>query len=190
MKFGTIILCLMGLSIAGSAFSDSAATGDSVYQLASSWKDQSGNELQLGKFQGRPLILAMIYTSCKDTCPLIVSDMQKIEKALPSAVLAQVQFALFSFDTTRDTPDKLGRYAGAHGLDLKRWVLLTGSVDSVRELAAVLGIRYRKLRSGDYSHSSLITVLDSNGVISYQQKGSRNSPDKGVSAIENLLKPR
>jgi protein SCO1 len=35
----------------------------------------------------------------------------------------------------------------------------------VRELAAVLGIRYRALRGGAFSHSSMIVLLDEQGII-------------------------
>ena len=163
--------------------------GDSLYQLNSQWTDQDGKSTTLGRFQGKPLILAMIYTSCKDACPMIVLDMQTIEKALPESVREQVRFALVSFDPERDSPEELKRFESAHGLDRKHWTLLTGSDNSVRMLAAVLGIRYVKVPTGEFAHSSAITVLDTQGNIQFQQTGLRKDPGEVVTAISRLLSP-
>ena len=161
--------------------------GDSIYLLNSTWTDQEGRSIHLSQFRGGPVVLAMIYTSCKDACPMITNDMQTIQSALPDAVRAQVQFALFSFDSEQDTPSQLKNYASAHGLDAKHWTLLTGSADSVRLLAAVLGVRYKKQSNGEFTHSSLITVLDSGGEIRLQQAGLRKDPGEIVAEIEGLL---
>jgi protein SCO1 len=163
------------------------ASGDSVYQLNSRWTDQNGKSATLAQFQGKPLILAMIYTSCKDACPMIVLDMQAIEKALSEQVREQTRFALISFDPERDSPAQLKIFESSHGLNAKHWTLLTGSDDSVRMLAAVLGIRYVKVPSGEFAHSSVITVLDSKGNIQHQQAGLKKDPDEVVSAISSLL---
>ena len=59
----------------------------------------------------------------------------------------------------------------------------------MRLLAAVLGIRYKKQLNGDFSHSSVITVLDSGGEIRHQQTGLRKAPDEVAAVINGLLKP-
>lgn len=161
--------------------------GNSIYQLNSRWTDQDGKSTTLGRFQGKPLVLAMIYTSCKDACPMIVVDMQNIEKALPERIREQVGFALISFDPAQDTPAQLKRFGSAHGLDTKRWTLLTGSADAVRLLAAVLGVRYTKVSNGDFAHSSVITILDSGGEIRHQQTGLRKDPGEVTAVITSLL---
>lgn len=163
------------------------ANGDSIYQLNSRWTDQDGKSTSLARFQGKPLILAMIYTSCKDACPMIVLDMQAIEKTLPEQVREQARFVLISFDPERDSPAQLKRFETAHGLDAKYWKLLTGSGDSVRMLAAVLGLRYTRVPNGEFAHSSVITVLDREGNIKFQQTGLRKDPHEVASVISSLL---
>lgn len=172
---------------AAAASTRTPASGNSIYLLHSEWTDQDGHSIRLTKFQGRPLIVAMIYTSCKDTCPLIVNDMQRIEKALPETARDRVRFALVSFDPAQDSPSQLKSFATAHALDTKRWTLLTGSVESVRMLAAVLGVRYQKQSTGDFAHSSVITVLDSRGEIRHQQTGVRKEPDQVASVVNEIL---
>lgn len=200
LLFAIVVTCLISFDWvsareayphnAGANNQSKSLGGDSIYQLNSVWTDQDGKSIALGSFRGKPLVLAMIYTSCQDACPLIVSEMQKIESTLPEPVREQVRFALFSFDSERDTPAQLKRYASAHDLDPKRWTLLTGSADSVRLLAAVLGVRYKRDLNGDFSHSSVITVLDSGGEIRHQQTGLRKDPGEVATVINGLLTPK
>jgi protein SCO1/2 len=76
-----------------------------------------------------------------------------------------------SFDPEHDTAGVLEELARAHGLDSSRWRLLRGSHDTVREVAAVLGIRYRRLPDGGFNHSSVITLLDASGVVLARVEG-------------------
>ncbi len=203
MKYALILaICMSYLTVYGGTAAEernphnlsekngsNPASSDSVYQLKSRWTDQDGKSTTLARFQGKPLILAMIYTSCKGVCPVIVLDMRAIEKALPEQIREQARFALISFDAERDSPAQLKRFESAHGLDAKHWTLLTGSDDSVRMLAAVLGLRYVKVPNGEFAHSSVITVLDSKGNIQHQQTGLKKHPGEVVSVISRLLSP-
>jgi protein SCO1/2 len=57
-------------------------------------------------------------------------------------------------------------------LEESRWTLLRGSQEDVRELAAVLGVSYDQLETGQFVHSNLVTVLDTRGEIIHQQAGT------------------
>jgi protein SCO1/2 len=76
-----------------------------------------------------------------------------------------------SIDPEHDTPEALRALARARGLDPSRWRLLGAPDDTVREVAAVLGIRYRRLADGSFNHSSVITLLDRAGVIQARVEG-------------------
>jgi protein SCO1/2 len=76
---------------------------------------------------------------------------------------------LVSIDPQRDTPGRLLEFA--HGSRLgERWTLLNGDDDALIELAAVLGVRYRRVSETEFVHSNLITVLDAAGNIAYRQE--------------------
>ena len=113
----------------------------------------------------------MIYTNCADTCPLIIQNMLNIHDDIPPSTRRHMLFALVSFDSARDTPAHLKAYAAGLHLDAKQWVLLHGDENAVRDLAAVLGVKYRRKPDGDYDHSVVISLLDSGGRIAYQQHG-------------------
>jgi len=140
------------------------ARSDSVYELRAALVDQTGRRVGLDLFRGHPVLISVFYASCRDACPLLIADLQKIEAEVSPAVRADLRVVLVSIDPAHDTPEVLRGLARAHGVDERRWRLLTGSDDVVREIAAVLGVKYRRLRDGTFNHSSAITLLDPSGV--------------------------
>jgi protein SCO1/2 len=138
----------------------------SVYDLDGSWHDQSGAVRSLASLRGTPVLLAMIYTHCTATCPLAVSELKRIAAREPG-----VRLVLVSLDPARDDTKRLARYAADRALDSSRWTLLTGSDADVRDLAATLSVRYRRVTADDLAHSNLITLLDREGRMVRQVSG-------------------
>ena len=145
---------------------ETTADAFSVYDLDGSWRDQSGATRTLASWRGTPVLIALIYTHCTATCPLAVSELKRIAPLDP-----RVRFVLISLDPARDDVQRLAGYAAERGLDPARWTLLTGSDAGVRDLAATLGVRYRQVTPDDLAHTSLITLLDSEGRIARQSSG-------------------
>ena len=164
-----------------------APSGASLYQLPSKWTTQDGVNVTLVSFAGAPVVAAMGYTTCKDICPAIVANMMWIEKHLPPDAAARVRFAFFSFDPEADTPERLKLYADSHGLDLARWTLLRADDDSTRELAAALGVGYKPDGQGGFDHAAVISLLDQNGEIVFQQRGTQASSDELLVKLKSLL---
>ncbi len=161
-------------------------SGDSIYNLDTTWKNQNNLKIKLVQFKGSILALAMVYTSCAHVCPLIVSDMKKIQKALPYALGNKMKFVLVSIDPKRDTPAQLMSFAKKRHLEKANWTLLTGSDDSALELAAVLGVKYKKTTDGEFSHSNLISIIDKQGVVRYRQVGLNQKPNNSIDVIKKL----
>lgn len=164
-----------------------APTDFSLYHLDAVWTDQNGEVRQLGSLGGRVQVVAMVYTSCGYACPRILADMKQIEAALAPEHRDGVGFVLVSIDPERDTPERLAAYAESIRLDLARWTLLTAPDLTVRELAALLGVKYRRVGEADYSHTNVITVLDQRGEIVHRQVGLGTPPAETVRVIEGLL---
>jgi protein SCO1 len=154
----------------------------SVYDLDARWRDQRGNPRQLSSLRGRPQVIAMIYTHCATTCPFTVAEMKRIERESPR----DAGFVLVSLDPARDDPARLAEFARERGLDASRWTLLDGSDGAVRELATILGVRYRRLSPEELAHSNALTLLDADGVVAYQHAGLDAAEEitKALSALE------
>ena len=102
-------------------------------------------------------------------------------------LVALAEFAIL--DTERDTPSELHAYRGRQELPLKNWTLLTGKADDVRELAALLGVNYQKDSRGQFSHSNVITVLNSEGEIAHQLVGLNQPVAEVVKALGSSATP-
>ena len=164
--------------------------GESIYNLKTKWTSIEGASVSLSSLRGRPVVAAMGYTSCESACPVIVEDMKRIETSLPKKDQAAVTFVFFSFDSARDTPARLKDFSAIHKLDLTRWQLFQGTPQSVRALAAVLGISFKKDADGNFDHANVISLIDSDGVVKHQQTGLKQDPkDFQAKLIELLSKP-
>lgn len=159
---------------------------ESLFNITDTWVTSDGKPFHLSELGGSPSVIAMIYTSCKDVCPLIVEDMKKIERNLPASLSGKVHFAVFSFDPDRDTTKKLEDFAEAHQVNKPTWVVANGKPESVRRLSVSLGLKYKKTRTGDYEHGVGIYVLDKDGVIQFVQSKLLQDGEDAVTALRKL----
>ncbi len=160
-------------------------TDKSIYQLDSSWTNDSLRSIKLSALRGHVQVVAMFFTSCQYACPIIVHDMKRIKAALTKNELSNVSFTLVTFDTDRDSLETLRAYRENQHLETNRWNLLRGNADDTLEFAALLGVKYKRDINGQFSHSNIITVLNSQGEIIRQQIGLNQDIDAITKAIEN-----
>jgi protein SCO1/2 len=136
----------------------------SIYALRLTLTDQDGASVGLDAFRGKPVFISMFYGRCPSACPLLVSTIKTALSRLDPVTAAEVRVLLVSFDPEHDTPAVLSALARERGLDA-HWKLASAPEDQVRDLAAVLGIQYRRLPDGNFSHTSPIVLLDRSGAI-------------------------
>lgn len=150
---------------------------ESIFLLDSKWKNQDGKELQLRDLKGKNLVVVMIFTSCQTACPILVADMQKIAAKIDPKKTEETTMVLVSIDPDNDTPEVLKKYAEERKMDAKHWTLLTSDMESIRELANVLAVKYKKISPILFSHSNIITVFNKNGEMIKQVEGTVNSEE-------------
>lgn len=143
---------------------------ESIYQLDFIFTADDGTEHQLAELQGKPLLMAMFFAQCGYACPMLVHDMKDVFERLPPDMGDDVNLLLVTFDTDRDSVEALHAYRMANDLDA-RWKLWRATPTDTRTFAMVVGVQYRQEPSGDFSHSNLITLLDTNGVIAHRRTG-------------------
>ena len=182
-----IVTALLLLVLSGSV---SAWAGDverNVYDLDATWTNASGQAVAWQTLRGKPRVVTMFYSSCAYACPRITSDMKRVEQGLSDAEKDAVGFVMASFDTGVDTPEALSAFGATWSLDPARWTLLTGALGSVEDLAAVLGIRYRRELGGEFSHGNVIVVVDREGRIVHRKDGLGGDVTGVVGALHGLL---
>lgn len=178
----SLVISILGILLVASVHAQSLPN-DSVYNMKSEFLDVNAKPVKLSDLKGRPVVISMGYTGCSYACPLILSRMQDLQKEIQKSGLnIQPHFVLISFDYENDTPKVLKSYAEIRKLS-NNWLLFASSSDhSPREIANLLGIQYRKMKSG-YDHSFVIAVLDSQGVL----RGRINGADKDPKELIKYL---
>lgn len=161
-------------------------SGESVYNLTSTWTSQKEETFQLSHFRNKIVIEAMVFTHCESACPRLVADMKRLESSLTETELQKITFLLISMDPDRDTPSRFREFAADHKLN-ENWTLLSSNQDATTEIANVLGVRVKKLEDGGFDHSNVIFVLDVEGVIVDQQDGFAVEQEEIVKLIKQLV---
>jgi len=163
--------------LAGDAF-----TSGSLYQLEAAFTGDDGRPVTLGSLRGRPVVLAMFFASCTYACPMIVADMTRIRDSLPADRRDRAALVLVSFDPRRDTPQVLVRYRKDRQLS-PQWTLLHGDDGAVRELAALLGVKFKQEADGQFAHSNLISILNAEGEVVHQRAGLKGGLEDATAAL-------
>ena len=174
-------VALLALRVLSAVAAD--VPSDSVYQLKSPMVAQDGRAIGLDVYRGQPVLVTMFYASCQATCPLIIDTLRAVEKQLPADQLKKVRVLLVSIDPARDTPEALAATARERRIDSTRWTLAHADERTVRLVAAALGVQYRQLPGGEFSHATQISVLDGQGKIVAQSDQLGRADEKLVKAI-------
>lgn len=159
----------------------------SIYHLDGAWKNHNGKEMKLSELAGSPVVVAMVYTSCQHTCPMITKKMQDIRKLLPEKIQKNSKYVLLSFDPEGDTPATLLAYRKKQNLD-ENWILLTSTDHEIRKVAGVLGVNYKKMPDGGFSHSNIISVLNQNGEVVSKIERLNQESGELVEKLKQLVK--
>jgi protein SCO1/2 len=150
--------------------------------------DQSGRRVVLADLAGKVLAVTFIYTTCRDTCPVLTAKLASLQKPLGADFGTRVRFVSISVEPEVDTPAVLGAYAAAHGADLGGWSFLTGPPDKVQDVVRRYGAFARRNRPGDVDHVFLTTLVDRRGMMRVQYLGFRFDPAEMLGDLEGLLR--
>jgi protein SCO1/2 len=161
--------------------------GDSLYHLDAPLVDQDGTAFGFADGLGRPRVVTLFYSSCKFVCPLIIDTLLKVERALPEAQRGDLDVLMISLDPDKDTPEALKRVADKRKLDTPRWRLARTDKAHVRRVAALLGIQYKQLEDGEFSHASVLVLLDPQGRIVARSDRLGEADAEFVAAVRRVL---
>ena len=162
--------------------------GDSVYRLAISLENQQAKNFKLADQAGNIVITSMFYNSCEYVCPMLIDTIRMLENKLDEKEKSHLSVLLVTLDPARDKVDTLQAITKARELDSRHWVLARTGEKSVRQLAAVLNIQYRKMDSGEFNHTSALVLLDKNGRIIARSGTLGSVDDEFLQKIKLALK--
>ena len=174
------------LTVAPFVGADVGYPPQSIYNLHAKLIDQSGTVRGLDMHGGHPVLVTMFYGSCPLACPLLIDTLRSFERSLTPAERAQIRIVLISIDPEHDTTDSLRTLAATRRIDLSRWTLVHTDEATVRKIAAVLNIQYRRLPDGSYNHASVISLLTRQGEIAAQSSVLGKADERLAASLRGL----
>jgi len=149
--------------------------------------DRLHRSVRLADFQGKPLIVSMIYTGCADICPMVSETLSDaIEVARDALGEDSFRIVTVGFDARNDTPERMRAYARSHGLARKDWRFLSADADTVDRLATDLGFLFFASPKG-FDHLSQTTVVDAEGRVYRQIYGAGFETPQLVEPLKQLV---
>jgi protein SCO1/2 len=108
--------------------------------------------------KGKSVAINVIFTDCKDVCPLETATLVQLRRHLGGRVGKDIFFYSISVDPTRDTPEVLKAYGEKFGAGGPGWQFLTGKPEDIQLATKKLGLaRTRDALTRD-GHGSILMV--------------------------------
>ena len=131
--------------------------------------DESGKDVKLGDYLGKPVILALVYYQCPSLCNMVLNGVVRSIRAQTMTAGDQFDVVAVSFDP-HETPEMAAAKKESYVKDYNRpssehgFHFLTGTEASSRMLADSVGFRYSyDALSNQYAHASAIMILTPEG---------------------------
>ena len=147
------------------------------------FRDEAGRPVQLSSFfQGKPVLLALVYYRCPMLCTQILNGVAGSLKAVSLKPGKDFEVVSVSFDP-KDTPElaaskkqmylrRFGRTDSANG-----WHFLTGDPANIKALTDAVGFHYKYDSETDqFAHASGIMILTPEGRLSRYFYGVEYAP--------------
>lgn len=165
MKTRIALAACLALLAAATHAAEPAQRAASLYQMQERLTSQDGVAIGLDVYRGQRVLVTMFYGSCPASCPLIINTLRALEREAGADAQRDLRVLLISFDSVRDTPEALRQLANSRRIDTRRWTLAHADAAAARRIAAALGVQYRQLPNGEFSHANVISVLSAEGEI-------------------------
>jgi protein SCO1/2 len=121
--------------------------------------DERGATLTRAHLRGHVTIVDFVFTSCATACPLLSSEMARLQAMLRNDGLAQrVQLLSISVDPARDTPERLRAFAARYEADPALWRFARGDEAAIRHVV-VEGMKQEVARQIDRGEVDGFTIL-------------------------------
>jgi cytochrome oxidase Cu insertion factor (SCO1/SenC/PrrC family) len=89
--------------------------------------------------EGRTVLINVIYTNCKDACPIIVSKLNETRALVGDYFGRDIFFITLTSDPDRDSPGEMKSFAGRQSADVPGWTWLTGGKPEIEFVLKRLG---------------------------------------------------
>lgn len=128
--------------------------------------DSNGRTITRADLNGKILVVDFLFTSCSFTCPIVNSQMARLQQLLTNQ--PDVKLISITVDPRDDTPSVLQKYGQGFGADTNRWLFLTGRKAVLYNLIGSSFLAKDvddpfSYMPGNFAHTERIAVVDASG---------------------------
>ncbi len=124
------------------------------------WQDETGATVTLSSYGSGTVVLTMLYTECRRTCPLVTVDaLHELARVL-DARHEPAQYVVATLDPESDTPEVLARFKASRGFSRPDFHFVRSSPAETRRFATALGLGGYYRVDDHIAHDFGIVVLD------------------------------
>jgi len=107
--------------------------------------------------KGKSVAINVMYTSCKDECPLETARLVQVQRLLGERMGKDIFFYSITIDPKRDKPEVLKAYAQKYGVG-PGWLFLTGKEEDIKLATKKLGLSGQRFAVRKDGHSASFMV--------------------------------
>ena len=145
-----------------------------------SWLDEHERSVNLRTWSGSPLLLTMVFRSCRSRCPMTIHKLKRVASEFRKRGRS-ANFVLVTLDPLQDTPSRLATFKREQELDPASFHLLSGGREQTRELARFLSV-HAAYDDFHIDHDVRIAVFDERGALVRNLEGWNFPDDEPVMA--------
>lgn len=101
---------------------------------------------------GKVVLINLIYTQCKDACPLLTQQLNQVKQKLGERFGKTIYFLSLSTDSQQDKPEQLKAFVQKHKVDHAGWRFLTGQPEIIDKVLKKFG----QFQDNPADHSTLL----------------------------------
>ena len=135
--------------------------------------------------KGKSVAINVMYTSCKDECPLETARLVQVQKLLGERMGKDIFFYSITIDPKRDTPEVLKAYAGKFGVG-PGWLFLTGKEEDIKLATKKLGLAGQRNAIRKDGHSASFMVGNEPGGV-WMRNSAVDNPQFLATTIGRML---
>ena len=152
--------------------------------------DQNSRSFKFSKLKGSVVVVAFVYTTCPDVCPLITAALRQVQSNLTTADRKNIQLLTITTDPEIDSPKVLAAYAKRHGAELDTWSFLTGDEPTLKKVWKNFGVGVKRKARGLVDHTPLTAIVDQRGVLRFAYIGPSPAVKVVLKDVRFLLADR
>jgi protein SCO1/2 len=167
-----------------------SASGDSVFHAVPDFHlvNQEGKNISQKDLDGKIYVANFFFATCQSVCPQMNGNVRRIQEKFKGS--DEVRIVSYTVDPEADSVSVLKDYASKMGADNSMWWFLTGSKDSIYNLAreGYLLPAAQRIKENDFFHSQDLLLIDKEKRIRGIYDGTESSEvDTLVDEIKVLM---